>query len=166
VLSVLLPARNSAATLPVALEGLFAQRGAPAFEIVCVDDASTDDTPRVLVEAAKADSRLVVVRGEGRGLVAALQLGLGRCRGDIVARMDADDLVHPDRLRLQAEALARDPSVAAVGSLVRCFPRPLSAGLTRLEEWLDDGCDVYAYFNNDWYGHAVTDAAWLEERLR
>jgi len=137
VLSVLLPARNSAATLPVALEGLFAQRGAPAFEIVCVDDASTDDTPRVLVEAAKADSRLVVVRGEGRGLVAALQLGLGRCRGDIVARMDADDLVHPDRLRLQAEALARDPSVAAVGSLVRCFPRPLSAGLTRLEEWLD-----------------------------
>jgi GT2 family glycosyltransferase len=137
VLSVLLPARNAAATLPAALEGLFAQRGAPPFEIVCVDDASSDDTPRVLAAASKADSRLVVVQGEGRGLVAALQLGLRRCRGDVVARMDADDLVHPDRLRLQADALARDPTLGAVGSLVRCFPRPISAGLARLEDWLD-----------------------------
>jgi len=80
---------------------------------------------------------VVVLQGEGRGLVAALQLGLERCRGEIVARMDADDLVHPDRLRLQADALARDPSLGAIGSLVRCFPRPLSAGLARLEDWLD-----------------------------
>jgi glycosyltransferase involved in cell wall biosynthesis len=137
VLSVLLPARNAGPTLPAALEGLFAQRGAPPFEIVCVDDASSDDTPRILAAAGRADPRLVVVQGEGRGLVAALQLGLGRCRGDVIARMDADDLVHPDRLRLQADALARDPSLGAVGSLVRCFPRPISAGLARLEDWLD-----------------------------
>ncbi|MFL5248984.1 MAG: glycosyltransferase family A protein, partial [Myxococcales bacterium] len=45
VLSVLLPARNAAATLAAALEGLFAQRDAPEFEIVCVDDASSDATP-------------------------------------------------------------------------------------------------------------------------
>jgi len=137
VLSVLLPARNAAATLPAALEGLFSQRDAPPFEIVCVDDASSDDTARILEAARARDPRLVVVKGEGRGLVAALQLGLAHCRGEIVARMDADDLVHPDRLRLQADALARDPSLGAVGSLVRCFPRPLSAGLARLEDWLD-----------------------------
>ena len=89
-----------------------------------------------LTQLGKA-RRVVVVRGEGRGIVAALQLGLQHCQGDLVARMDADDLVHPDRLRLQAEALACDPSLAAVGSLVRCFPRPLSAGLARLEGWLD-----------------------------
>jgi uncharacterized protein YecE (DUF72 family) len=35
----------------------------------------------------------------------------------------------------------------------------------RLAGWLDEGCDVYGYFNNDWHGHAVTDAAWLRERL-
>src|SRR5207244_589984 len=64
VLSVLLPARNAAATLRSALEGLFAQRGAPPFEIVCVDDASSDDTPRILAAAREADSRLVVVQGE------------------------------------------------------------------------------------------------------
>jgi len=35
----------------------------------------------------------------------------------------------------------------------------------RLAGWRDQGCDVYAYFNNDWYGHAVTDATWLEGQL-
>jgi glycosyltransferase involved in cell wall biosynthesis len=137
VLSVLLPARNAAATLPSALESLFAQRAAPPFEIVCVDDASTDATPQILAAAAARDRRLCVVRGEGRGLVSALQLGLRNCRGDLVARMDADDLAHPDRLRLQAAALGRDHSLGAVGSLVRCFPRPLKSGLSRLEAWLD-----------------------------
>ena len=44
-------------------------------------------------------------------------------------------------------------------------PKRLEPTATRLAEWLAEGCDVYAYFNNDWYGHAVTDARWLRERL-
>jgi uncharacterized protein YecE (DUF72 family) len=43
--------------------------------------------------------------------------------------------------------------------------RRLGPVATRLRAWLDEGCDVYAYFNNDWYGHAVTDATWLRRRL-
>jgi glycosyltransferase involved in cell wall biosynthesis len=74
-----------------------------------------------------------VVRGEGRGLVAALNLGLSQCAGELVARMDADDLVHPDRLRLQAKLMESDPELGAVGSLVRCD----SPGLARLEAWLN-----------------------------
>jgi uncharacterized protein YecE (DUF72 family) len=44
-------------------------------------------------------------------------------------------------------------------------PKRLEPVAARLDEWLRDGCDAYAYFNNDWYGHAVTDALWLRERL-
>jgi uncharacterized protein YecE (DUF72 family) len=44
-------------------------------------------------------------------------------------------------------------------------PDRLEPTAVRLAEWLDDGCDAYAYFNNDWYGHAVTDARWLADRL-
>ena len=136
VISVLLPARDAAATLPEALGGLLAQRGAPAFEIVCVDDASTDETGRILHEAARRDARLRVVRGKGEGLVAALELGLSSCRGRYLARMDADDRVHPDRLALQAALLDREPALGAVGSDVLIFPWPLSPGLFRLQEWL------------------------------
>jgi glycosyltransferase involved in cell wall biosynthesis len=137
VISVLLPARNAGGTVEAALQGVLRQRGAPPFEVVCVDDASSDGTGEVLDRAARSDARVRIVRGEGRGLVAALQLGLSRCRGELIARMDADDLVHPDRLRLQAEMLARDASLGAAGSLVRCFPGPLAPGLARLEAWLD-----------------------------
>jgi glycosyltransferase involved in cell wall biosynthesis len=137
VISVLLPARNAQATVEDALRGVLEQRGAPPFEVVCVDDASSDGTRAALDRVARSDGRVRVVDGEGRGLVAALQLGLSRCEGDLIARMDADDLVRPDRLRLQAEMLERDPSLGAVGSLVRCFPGPVAAGLARLESWLD-----------------------------
>ena len=134
---MLLPARDAAATLGEALAGVQAQRDAPPFEIVCVDDGSSDETPRLLAQAAAADPRVRVVRGAGRGLVAALCLGLSHCRAPLVARMDADDLVHPDRLRLQADWLRARPHLGAVGSLVRLWPRPLTPGLDRLEEWLD-----------------------------
>jgi glycosyltransferase involved in cell wall biosynthesis len=137
LISILLPAKDASATLPDALRGVLQQQGAPPCEVVCVDDASVDATPALLAAAARADARVRVVRGEGRGLVQALNLGLAHCRGELIARMDADDLVHPDRLRLQAEALAKDASLGAVGSLVRCFPAPLSPGLARLEDWLN-----------------------------
>jgi glycosyltransferase involved in cell wall biosynthesis len=137
LISVLLPARDAAATLPEALSGVLEQRDAPPFEVVCVDDGSADATPAILAAAARRDARVKMVRAEGKGLVRALNLGLSHCRGELVARMDADDRVHPDRLRLQAEALGRDPSLGAVGSLVRCFPGPLAPGLARLETWLD-----------------------------
>jgi glycosyltransferase involved in cell wall biosynthesis len=137
VISVLLPARNAAATIEEALDGILRQRGSPPFEVVCVDDASSDGTAVLLDRFRRSDARVRVVRGAGRGLVAALRLGLSHCRGELVARMDADDVVHPDRLRLQAEMLGRDRSLGAVGSLVRCFPGPLAPGLARLESWLD-----------------------------
>ena len=137
MISVLLPARNAEATISLAIEGLLAQRGAPPFEVVCVDDASIDRTAALLHRFARGDSRVRLVPGEGRGLVPALQLGLSHCRGELIARMDADDVVHPDRLRLQVDLLSSDAALGAVGSLVRCFPGPLTPGLARLERWLD-----------------------------
>ncbi len=136
-ISVLLPARNAAATLGEALASILGQRDAPPFELICVDDGSTDATPALLAESALQDSRVRVLHGEGRGLVHALNLGLAQCRAPLIARMDADDRAHPDRLRLQSELLAREPALGAVGSLVRSFPGPLTAGLARLEAWLD-----------------------------
>ena len=133
LISVLLPARNASATLDEALRGVLSQRGAPPLEVICVDDASTDATPVLLADAARRDPRVKVVRGEGRGLVPALNLGLSHCRGGLIARMDADDVVHPDRLRLQAELLSADASLGAVGSLVSCD----TPGLKRLESWLN-----------------------------
>src|SRR5205085_10051688 len=74
-----------------------------------------------------------VVRGDGHGLVEALNRGLAHCSGELIARMDADDVVHPDRLRLQAGLLDSDASLGAAGSLVSCD----APGMARLEAWLN-----------------------------
>src|SRR5207244_5758317 len=73
-----------------------------------------------------------------RGLVEALNTGLDRCRAPLVARMDADDLMHRARLGAQLAALADAPDLAAVGCHVRLFPRrALRDGRRAYERWLN-----------------------------
>jgi glycosyltransferase involved in cell wall biosynthesis len=135
-ISVLLPARNAAATIGDAIADVLAQRGSPAFELLVIDDASTDGTGAIAADIARLETRVRVLRGPGEGLVAALQVGLCAARGALIARMDADDRTGPERFRLQAEWLAEHPGAAAVGTQVIMTPRPLSQGLARLEDWL------------------------------
>ncbi len=137
LVSVLLPARDAAATLPAALRSVRRQRLAD-WECVIVDDGSRDDTLVVARAAAAADPRFVVSALPPSGLVAALRTGLARCRGTLVARMDADDVMHRDRLGLQVQALGAAPSLFAVGTHVRIFPRAqLAAGWRAYEGWLN-----------------------------
>jgi len=135
--SVLLPAYNAAPYLPEALASLRAQELAD-WELVAVDDGSTDGTDEILAAAAAADARVRLLRQPHQGLVAALNAGLAASRAPLVARMDADDRMHPDRLRRQVAYLQADPGVALVSCLVECFPRAaIQEGLQRYEQWLN-----------------------------
>ena len=134
--SVLLPARNAAETLPAALATICRQ-SLDDFECVVVDDGSTDATASVVETAARADPRIRMVIGRGAGIVSALNVGLEQCRGEFVARMDADDLSHKHRLALQVQGLDARPAIAALGCHVRLFPtRALSNGMRNYEAWL------------------------------
>lgn len=135
--SVLLPARDAAATLGAALASLRRQTWSD-WECVVVDDGSTDQTGRTAAAVEATDPRVTLISTPARGLVAALGAGLERCRGEYVARMDADDVMRRDRLALQVDALDRDPRLAAVGAHVRFFPRAgMSDGLRAYECWLN-----------------------------
>jgi GT2 family glycosyltransferase len=79
-----------------------------------------------------------VVSGRGEGIAGALRRGLARCDAEVVVRMDADDVAHPRRVEVQLAALAADPSLAAVGSRVRLFPRgEVAGGMARYAAWLN-----------------------------
>ena len=133
--SILMPVRNEAPFLPQALRSLLAQTFSD-WELIAVDDGSTDDTPRILSQAANTDSRIRVLQNEGKGLVPALNRGLAACSAPLVARMDADDVAHPERFAEQVRFLAANPEVGLVATSFRHFPRQhVGMGMTGYEQW-------------------------------
>src|SRR5262249_29774449 len=95
--SVLIPTWNRARYLPIAIESVLAQ-SFEDLEVIVIDDGSTDDTSGAL--AAIRDPRVRTIRGEHRGISRALNAGLAAARGELVARLDSDDMWLPDLLAL------------------------------------------------------------------
>ncbi|PKN07525.1 MAG: glycosyl transferase family 2 [Deltaproteobacteria bacterium HGW-Deltaproteobacteria-8] len=116
--SVGLPCRNAAATLPAALDSLLAQTLSD-FEIIAVDDGSTDATWDVLCAYARQDPRMRPLRQRHLGVALAWNAALEASRAPHIARMDADDLCLPRRLEAQAALLDADPTLGLVSGLVR-----------------------------------------------
>ena len=136
--SVVIPVRNGEEHLTAALDSLFAQTD-PDFEIIAIDDASTDGTRDILADYANRDARVRMFATEadsGQGLVAALNLGLAASRGRYVARMDADDICRPERLQLQADYLDVNPDIGLVSSRVHfAGDRQAQRGLALFVDW-------------------------------
>lgn len=111
--SVLISVHDGEATLPATLESIRAQTFGD-LEIVVVNDGSTDGTAALL--RGCTDPRLRVIEQPRAGLTKALNAGLRTARGEIIARLDADDTAHPERIAVQVEALDRDPELGLLGS--------------------------------------------------
>jgi glycosyltransferase involved in cell wall biosynthesis len=122
-LSVLLPvyARESPEFLQESLESVAAQTR-PAEEVVIVADGPMTERLDAVIDSFCARLPLVVVRlRENLGLGAALHVGLEQCRGEYVARMDADDVCLPQRFARQLEFLKLSPHVDVAGSAIAEF---------------------------------------------
>lgn len=136
-MSVLVPAWNAAQTLTACLNSVQRQSFTD-WECVVVDDGSSDATAAVVADLAAHDARITLRSTPRNGLIAALNEGLAHCRAPLIARMDADDVMHSQRLCAQVGALAADPRLAGVGCHVRIFPRvTMSPRLREYEAWLN-----------------------------
>lgn len=111
--SVLLTVYNGDQYLRQAIDSVLAQTF-DDFELVVVDDGSTDSTPDIL--ATYEDPRIDVLHQPNRGRAPALNRGLIRSSGEYIAIIDADDIAVPERLETQVEILESDPTVDVLGS--------------------------------------------------
>lgn len=133
--SILMPVRNEERFLPAALASLTAQTWRE-WELVVVDDGSTDRTPDILSRAAAADSRIRIIASSGRGLVPALNSGLACCTAPLIARMDGDDVSHPGRLQQQVSFMGSHPEIGLLATNFSHFPRRgLKVGMLGYETW-------------------------------
>ena len=133
MISILLPFKDAAATLTSCLSSIAAQNFSH-FEVVAVDDHSTDGSASLV--ANFPDARIRCIKNPGSGLVDALNWGLKISRFNLVARMDADDLMRPTRLNEQYLHFQRNPDLVLSATRARLFSSdPIQSGYQAYMHW-------------------------------
>lgn len=135
--AVLLPFFNAAETLAETLDSIQAQ-SLEAFVLITVDDGSSDHSAEMVRERMRHDPRITLLQPGRQGVVGAMNSALAHCRSPLAARMDADDIMQPQRLTLQSRFLRQHTDIDLVGSRVRLFP----------EERILDGFAEYIRWQN------------------
>ena len=115
--SVVLPVYNAKRHLKPALESLLCQSFRD-FELIAIDDGSTDGSSAVLAKYAQQDERIKILTQNNEGLVSALNRGIKESQSNYIARMDADDIAAPERLSLQFNYMESHPECVVLGSWV------------------------------------------------
>ena len=139
-ISWLVPVRDGAQWLGDAVASALHECG-EFDEVIVVDDGSTDSPKTVL----PADERIRFFSHEPLGIVAALENGRRQCQNQYIARLDADDVTLPGRIRVQVAAMEADPRLAAVGGRAELIwdhgPRP--KGMLHYVDWVNGLEDLH-----------------------
>lgn len=117
--SIIVPVYNKARYLKTALDSIFLQSYAD-FEVVIIDDGSTDESPRIL--AAIIDERARIFTQANAGVSGARNRGIELARSDIILFFDADDWMHPDYLQLQLQTMALHRGHGFFATAFKRFP--------------------------------------------
>lgn len=137
LLSVIMPCWNAFATVDEAVRSIVDQ-SIWDWELIAIDDGSTDGTLDLLKSWAVRDTRIRVLPQGHEGIVSALRLGCGEAQGDYWARMDADDISLPARFERQLDCLHNEPEMTLCGTLVETIGTDVQSGRARYERWLND----------------------------
>ncbi|MBX7256377.1 MAG: glycosyltransferase [Candidatus Hydrogenedentes bacterium] len=135
-ISIVMPCFNAQSSLENAVFSMCAQTVGD-WELLLVDDGSTDDSPRLMSLLARHDARIRVMELPHVGIVSALQRGIRESTALYIARMDADDVAHPSRLEKQFELMQSDSALALCGTQVRAIGDGITDGRQRYIDWLN-----------------------------
>lgn len=140
--SILLPFRNAAATLDASIASMVAQTYTE-WELLLIDNtgaspvqARTDESPTIAQRWAERDPRIRILHEPRIGIAHALNTGLAQAKGRYIARMDADDISHPERLAQQVAYLDTHPEIGVLGTRTAFASSvPESRGMQAFVEW-------------------------------
>jgi glycosyltransferase involved in cell wall biosynthesis len=113
--TVLLPFRNASASLDAAIASI-AQQTHSNWNMLLIDNASTDESHGVAKRWVDRDARITLLHESRIGIAHALNTGLNHAEGAYIARMDADDISHPERLAKQVAFLDAHPGIGVLGT--------------------------------------------------
>lgn len=135
-ISIVMSAYNVEKYIKEAIDSIIGQSFSN-FECIIVDDGSTDST-RDIIRSCQ-DERIVLLENK-HDFIASLNLGMDAARGKYIARMDADDIMHPDRLKIQYSVMESEPSITVCGTWMQHFgervpPQSIAVSVNGLVEF-------------------------------
>lgn len=148
--TVLMAVFNAEEYLPMAIESILNQTYTE-FEFIIVDDKSTDSSLEIIKSYQQKDSRIkLICREENGGLSKALNTGLKEARGKYIARIDADDIATPERLKVQYNFMETNSEYVAVGSGIDyidkdgnfIYRQPRETNPSKIEEKIFEACPI------------------------
>ncbi|MDH5654283.1 MAG: glycosyltransferase [Spirochaetia bacterium] len=140
-ISVILPVHNAGNYLEEAVKSILNQ-SFRNLELILIDDHSKDGAVERLSAVWKEDRRLRILSSPSRGIVQALNFGAAAAEGNFIARMDADDISHVDRFKIQMEYFKNNPEIGIVSARVEIFRDDChpDKGFQIYEDWLNRLC--------------------------
>jgi glycosyltransferase involved in cell wall biosynthesis len=150
MIAILFPVFNTAAYLPACLDSVLAQVEED-WELVAVDDFSTDDSPYILKEYARQDRRIRIVQNDKKGIAPALQMAFRQSTGSFITRMDSDDRMLPQKLACLKKILLENGTGHIATGLVKYFSDDgVGEGYRRYATWLNglalQGCSFHEIY--------------------
>jgi glycosyltransferase involved in cell wall biosynthesis len=154
-----MPVKNAGTYLKPCLDSILAQTYSE-WELVAVNDGSTDGSETVLEEYAQEHDSIKVVNSDGAGIVPALQMAYKLSKGDKIHRMDADDLMPANKLELMAEAIAEGSVVTGKVSYF-CDEREVGEGFQKYTSWLNGLMGSGSFWRDIYRECPLPSSAWL-----
>ena len=160
-ISILIPAKNTANFLPNCLHSILEQ-SEENWELLIVNDHSTDDTLEVLKAYEKRDKRIRILENKGFGIIEALRLAYAQSNGAFITRMDSDDVMMPNKLALLKETLeAVGKGHLAVGLVQYFSSEPLGNGYVKYQNWLNDLTQNSTNFQEIYKECVIPSPCWM-----
>lgn len=137
LISILMPVRNAAPFLTECLHSIISQTETH-WELLAVNDGSSDNSKAILEQFAQADKRICLLENDGNGIIDALRLAYSKSNGQLISRMDADDVMPPVKLEtLKRNLLSFGIKHLAIGQVKYFSDEGLKDGYRYYEKWLN-----------------------------
>ena len=137
LVSILMPVKNTDKYLTACLDSICNQ-SETHWELIAVNDHSTDQCNAILTEYASKDQRVKVFQNNGNGIIDALRLAFSKSRGNLITRMDSDDIMHLDKIKILKNNLTiQGEGHIATGFVKYISEKKLGEGFQKYEAWLN-----------------------------
>ncbi len=137
LISILIPFKNTEDYLSDCLRSILNQTYTH-WEVLIIDDASTDASYSIVKNFAENDSRIKLFKNSGNGIIDALQLALSKSKGELITRMDSDDIMEPHKLEVLSNNLTKHGKKHVAVGLVKYFAKDgVKPGYKSYEDWLN-----------------------------